>query len=133
MTRRIDDVDRFFHALGRMHDARMLQVSWQPCDSAVSISVNDLCSNFRGLPGYLGPIAGGVVMEAVELVELRVETLDVNCNIYDVEIKRLGRAQWHLVWKIAPTGTLGVRCGIVSVECDNFGRLPAQARETLIE
>ncbi len=116
-----------------MHDARVLQFSWQPRDSAVSLSVNDLCSNFRGLPGYLGPTAGGVVMEAVELVELRSETLEVNCMIYDVETKRLGHEQWHLVWKISPTGTFEVKCGAVSVECDNFGRLPPQARETLID
>jgi hypothetical protein len=68
----IEDPAQYFSELGNLHDAKIGLIEWNLARGELSFVVNDIYSNFRGLPGYLGPQPVQIVLAGVAAMEVRV-------------------------------------------------------------
>lgn len=52
--------------LGGLHDARVEEVVWRKADHSLRFTIEDMFSNFDGLPDYPGPTPGTLTLVGVE-------------------------------------------------------------------
>lgn len=76
----------FFFALGNLHDAEITALKWEPAQKRVSILLEDLYSNFLGLPEYPGKTAACFIAFGAGLFEVDVSPDQFPLRIQDWEI-----------------------------------------------
>jgi hypothetical protein len=107
------DLQSILNEHGGFHDATIRVFQLFPESATIKISIDDLYSNFRGLPGYGGrPEAAELVIRYSELL-LRVDMYDPDLRIFDCELEGTDHG-FTLAINLAPSGT--VRAAIVSFE-----------------
>src|SRR5689334_2096279 len=66
----IDDPVSLFHALGGLHDCFVVQLTWK--DSAWSMVIDDLFSNWMDFEGYSGPLQSMLEFAGATLDEVNL-------------------------------------------------------------
>ena len=117
MNRLILDPINFFNDLGDLHDAHINSMTWDAAAKSITIMVNDLNSNFQGLPEYKGK-------EQAYVLFIEVENLLFNCDalggdtqrIYALEMqKKADSEKYECMMRIFPSGRLSFDCCSVEV------------------
>src|SRR5437879_1098346 len=100
------------HDQGEFHDSIVEEFIWNAGAGCVTISVDDLNANFKGLPEYSGPIPGCLIFEKVCDVKVSIESLqERKFRIYAIEKTRLENEQeTTIVVRLSPAGLLELRC-----------------------
>jgi|GEM_PF-5877042 len=82
------NLDLLLKEYGGLHDAVIEDFQLLPEDTVVKLSIDDLYSNYRGLPGHEGdPVAAKLVIRFHEIV-LNLDNHDPGLKIYDCEVER---------------------------------------------
>ncbi len=69
-----------------LHDAGILQVNWDAIHDEVNLVIDDLWSNYVGLPEYKGPLLGTIKLLGVRCVSIDfTKTLRLDIINVDVE------------------------------------------------
>ncbi|MFZ6875716.1 hypothetical protein ACO0LF_26920 [Undibacterium sp. Di27W] len=83
----IPDPVAFFLTLGGLHDARF-HASANPADKTLTLEIDDINTNFLGMPEYPGKDPAIFIFSTVAGVDMNYDVDDAsNCRIYDMEIK----------------------------------------------
>jgi hypothetical protein len=113
----LPDPKAFFRDLGGLHDARIAAFKWDRPRRTVSILVDDIHSNFLGLPEYRGARPAKLFLREVDQLELCVEIAAEELAVYDVEVSDSaddGTRQVLIRW--SPGGLLRCRCKEIVVD-----------------
>ena len=106
---RVNNPEVFFHELGGLHDARIEDINWLPNKRRLSITIDDMNSNFIDLPEYGGLPPPILVFVGVRRVLIDIDQTDENLNIYEFEAKP-SPSYLDVSVKCWPGGRLEVTC-----------------------
>lgn len=117
MSRTIENPQKFFDELGNLHDARIKHFLWFPEEKRLAVSVDDINSNFAGLPEYQGCQPQTILLEGVREIDLRLEADEDHLNIYEFTvIEKSGDPYLLAEIKCWPGGNIKVRCSSLHLE-----------------
>lgn len=75
----------YIDSLGGLHDATMLRVLWDSRERRLEIAVDDIRSNFVGLPEYQGRAPGVLVFSGVTKFEADATLTEADLMIFGIE------------------------------------------------
>ena len=118
-SRSIETPARFFAELGNLHDAKIDAMDWNPAEQKVVLALDDLYSNFVGLPEYIGKQPVCLILSGVSRLEIEV-TLDAfPLRIVDFEIDdTISDAKMKVIASFGPSG-------FIRATCDSIGGRPS--------
>jgi hypothetical protein len=73
--------EQFLDRLGGLHDARVSKLELDVAGKSLSFQVDDIYSNFFGLPGYKGPRPGRIVLKEINDITIVLEGERRSLNI----------------------------------------------------
>jgi hypothetical protein len=123
MLPRVNNIDEtslpspasFFRELGNLHDAIVTQVTWNPAHREIILVVDDLYSNFVGLPEYPGLQRAILIMRGVSRMQSDVTPDRFKQRILDLEIEQADSAvQIRVSLKFDPSGSLSIECSSIA-------------------
>ncbi len=100
------ELKSFLEQMGGLHDSVVQELAWKPGAKTLRLVIEDLCSNFEGLPEYPGAVPGSIELHGVEQISFNIETNEKRLNIHEflVEIQNTGKHQASIsFW---PTGRI---------------------------
>jgi hypothetical protein len=80
----------FLDQLGGLHDARVTLLRWRPEAGKLRFEIDDLCSNFKGLPEYPGRVTGSVELQEVETIRIEIDTSEKRLRIDSFDTEPIG-------------------------------------------
>jgi len=75
------DLKSFLEQMGALHDAVVRQLTWTPEAKILRLEIEDLCSNFEGLPEYPGAVSGVIELRGIEEINFNIDTKETRLNI----------------------------------------------------
>ena len=106
-SHRIEAPARFFAELGNLHDAKILRLEWNPAERKVVLTLDDLYSNFVGLPEHTGRQPVCLVMSGVSRLEIDATPDKFPLRIVDFEIdEATAGTEMHVVVNLGPSGLM---------------------------
>lgn len=109
------NISSFIKSLGGLHDAALRRLQWSGDERRLEIDVDDLYSNFLGLPEYLGPKRAGFVFYEVRSLGIEVDLTERGLTLYDWTFQ-VDAASGHCCEiSFSPGGRVIVSCG--RIEC----------------
>jgi hypothetical protein len=108
----------FIRSLGGLHDAEIISLSWTPGQAEIRMSVDDINSNFDGLPEYEGLVPGVFVFSGVTDVGWAVDRPDPRMKIYDWDVVPITGGTRSEI-KISPSGQLIIQCAAIVLAPNN--------------
>lgn len=106
----------YFHSFGNLHDARINGFHWLPEEKRLHISIDDLNSNFEGLPEYEGPKPGMIILEGVSEIEAGICPTGDSLNIYDFTADMIEKELVSVDIRCWPGGKICVKCESIQLE-----------------
>jgi hypothetical protein len=83
------NIAEFISELGGLHDAKLTSLAWDPADQRLEIGVDDIYSNFEGLPEYEGPAKAAFIFSGVSKLNISVEDFQAaGLMIYDWNVQK---------------------------------------------
>lgn len=120
MKKRFDSTgfSLFLKNLGGLHDATLTRFTWDPSASSISIEVDDLNSNFHGLPEYSGSQSAVMIFSGVRALNLQVDGIDGgNLQIYSLSVEGSAISKsFEVHIKLVPGGFASFSCVDVELE-----------------
>lgn len=80
------------------------------------MTIDDLQSNFGGLPGYVGPRPATLLFVDVLSISLGVTPVSRHMSIYAVGVKDTPGGRLEVEIMLSPGGRLRVECGAIELE-----------------
>ena len=68
----MSNLGEFLSRLGNLHDCTVTLFDWRPDDRRMTFAIEDLYFNFKGFPEYRGPLAGRIVLEEIQRVDINL-------------------------------------------------------------
>jgi hypothetical protein len=117
MTQFISDPVIFFRELGGLHDADMGSITWEIVTRTITLCVDDLNANFKGLPEYGGRRKATIIFKGVEDLLLNCDSIEGDVQrIFSLEgVKKPNPAKYEWVVRISPSGRISFACGSVHI------------------
>lgn len=106
----------FFNDLGNLHDARIESIFWLPEERRLSISIDDMNSNFEGLPEYKGCQRGTVVIEGVIELDIGIDPVDDHINIHEFTVEVVPDSLFFAEIKCWPGGKIAIKFSSLKIE-----------------
>jgi hypothetical protein len=107
----------FFESLGNLHDCRVAEISWRPKDRQLRFLVEDMNSNFAGLPEYPGREPRAIAMVGLKKIEIDLAFDEATLNIYELEVTHNpSHDHQDVVLKFWPSGTLHLTCEFIALD-----------------
>jgi hypothetical protein len=100
------DLKSFLERMGGLHDAVVLQLVWEPGARMLRLEIEDLCSNFEGLPEYPGAVPGSIELHEIERIEFDIETTEKRLNIYEFLVEAEGTDKYRASILFWPAGRI---------------------------
>ena len=100
------ELDKFIEKTGGLHDASVQQMVWQPEIGLLRIEIEDVYSNFKGMPEYLGPNPGSLEFIGVESLSIELSTGRRQLTIYEFSIDSIETARDRFSFRFWPDGKL---------------------------
>ncbi len=110
----LDNPEEYFSNLGGLHDARIEGVNWSLSNKKIIVSIDDINSNFEGLPNYKGLVSANILFNHVHEFKLNFSLEEHYLSIYDLEIVS-NNLDIIVNLKCWPEGVLQVRCKSIGV------------------
>lgn len=107
------EFQKFLSQLGNLHDCTLLRFEWNSAETRVELEIEDLYSNFEGLPEYKGPTPGKIILEGVSSVGMDIEGLKGALKIYDASVT--GTDKTTISISFWPSGKINLACQNVSL------------------
>lgn len=104
----------FLDKLGALHDARVTLLLWRPDAATLSLEIEDLCSNFKGLPEYPGAAPGTVELRGVEAVRIEIDTSEQRLRIDSFDTESTGPNRYRSSVTFWPSGRIVADHGTAS-------------------
>jgi len=102
---------------GNFHDCRVATFEINPPGKSLLIAVDDLYSNFLGLPGYKGPMPVKFILGGVTELDVNVDMKNGELNIFDMEfMKNTDESSYRVAIKFSPGGSAEVVCESIAIE-----------------
>ncbi|MEM7173268.1 MAG: hypothetical protein AAF530_24105 [Pseudomonadota bacterium] len=114
MIKKIENPKSFFERLGGIHDAQIESIKWDVHCNCLAIKVDDLNSNFLGLPEYEGCRPVNVQFSDVPNCNIDVQSFDKDTSIFDIDIENIGPG-FSVHIRLSPGGYLKFRCESISL------------------
>lgn len=110
----MENPEIFFAELGGAHDARITNFSWDKFNKTLTIGLDDLNSNFLGLPEYQGKRPVAFVFAGVSTFDMDVQLINDQLNVYDIEVNTANENyMFHI--KCSPGGYFKYQCEDVQI------------------
>ena len=77
----MDTLHAFLKRLGGLHDAIVVGIIVKPELKTIELHVDDIYSNFQGMPQYPGAKAGVIAFEGVETLKVELDMQEKHLNI----------------------------------------------------
>jgi hypothetical protein len=77
----------FLESMGGLHDSVVTQLIWRPEEKLLRLEIQDLCSNFEGLPEYPGVVPGAIELRNVGQVQFDIDTSEGRLNVHDFSVE----------------------------------------------
>lgn len=116
MNGRVGEPEKFFRELGNLHDARVRQILWSPERSELAVTLDDLHSNFAGLPEYQGLRPQVVILEGVADLMVSAALSEPHLNIHDFEVTSDPSSRLRVHVTFWPHGNTTVHCSGLRLE-----------------
>jgi hypothetical protein len=100
----------FLEKLGGLHDARVLQFTFDATQRVLRMEIDDIFSNFEGLPEYTEPRPGKIVLHQISDVTISLQSNTGPLNIYEFSIVPDESKGGSVSLKFWPQGTIQLRC-----------------------
>jgi hypothetical protein len=100
----MNDLSLFLEQLGGLHDCVVREIAWKPATRTIRLEIEDLCSNFEGLPEYPGAIPGSIELHDVEQVSFDIETDEERLNIQEFLVETQISGKCRASVSFWPTG-----------------------------
>lgn len=111
MTEAAEDIVQFIKSLGGLHDSVVSNVVWSPQNHHLEIEIENIYSNFEGLPEYSGPAGATFVFFQVTDVIMEVDFTVIGLMIYDWEFQTNGVPNYKSRINFSPSGKTTIECG----------------------
>lgn len=82
----MSDFATYLRRMGGLHDAIVQEIRWNPVDRTVEVKLDDLYSNFEGLPEYPGAESGSIILAGADLLQVDVEGSEP-VRVYEVVLE----------------------------------------------
>jgi hypothetical protein len=99
---------QFLERFGALHDCGVTRVDWKIEDKRFEIEIDDIWSNFEGLPEYQGPQAGRIGLEGVTNVHMDIDDIQGPLKIYDLSVSTDVKGLPKLFATFWPSGRIEV-------------------------
>ena len=100
------ELDKFIEKTGGLHDASAQQIVWQPEIGLFRIEIEDVYSNFEGMPEYMGPSPGFLEFVGVDSLSIELSTDRRQLMIYEFSIDSVETGRNRFSFKFWPDGKL---------------------------
>lgn len=107
------DVIELLKSLGGVHDATMLNLFWRADDRILEVEIDDVYSNFNGLPEYQGPEKAMFVFEQVLNLDVGVDFGVGGLLVYNFEIFKTDNGSYSSKIEFSPAGVIRIECANV--------------------
>lgn len=98
----------FVERLGGLHDAVVTRLAWLPEDQSLRIAIEDVCSNFEGLPEYPGATPGEIELNNVKQIRFEIDTSEKHLCIHDFTVEKIDATQYESAVTFWPSGRITV-------------------------
>ena len=106
MIEKISNPETFIEQLGDLHDARIQRLEWGPKQKQFEITVNDIYSNFVGLPDYKGCQPKKLLFDNIRDINMSVSGAEDSLNIYEFVITKIKENHFGAHIKCWPQGEI---------------------------
>lgn len=96
----------FLERMGGLHDAVVRQLTWKPEARTLRFEIEDLCSNFEGLPEYPGAVSGSIELQGVERIGFDIKTDEKRLNIHEFLVEVESADEYQASISFWPTGRI---------------------------
>lgn len=103
-------LQRFVQSLGGLHDATIESFAWLPVERVLRFAVDDVHSNFLGLPEYPGVARGEFSFQGVTKFESSLDFATPSLAIYDWSVSANSAGSIRSVIGFSPGGRLLIEC-----------------------
>ncbi len=109
------DLFQLAPSLGGLHDARLVKFTWHSEMRRLEIFIDDLYSNFEGLPEYQGPKAAVIVFDGVERLAVEIDFGGAGLMVYDCTVNR-STVGYTTQFSFSPSGRVTIDSKAASVD-----------------
>ena len=81
------ELKSFLERLGGLHDSVVHRLTWAPETKTLRLEIEDLCSNFKGLPEYPGAVPGVIELRGIEQIKFEIDTNEKRLNIHEFGVE----------------------------------------------
>ena len=110
----IADPKKFFDSLGGAHDAQIMGFMWNKKAKELSIELDDLNSNFLGLPEYKGERPININFTGVLSLDMDAQILGDQLNVYDITVD-IEKSRYHFEIRCSPGGFFKGQCEQIAI------------------
>lgn len=111
----INNPKKFFDELGGLHDANIEKILLDIQLKSLCISVDDLNSNFLGLPEYQGLNPVDILFVEPDMVDINVQEPTSILRIYDMDLTNSKDGRINVRIDCSPGGYLKYECGSIEL------------------
>ena len=100
------DLQAFLERMGGLHDAVVRRLVWEQEARTLRLEIEDLYSNFEGLPEYPGVVSGFVELRGVEEIGFDIKTNEKRLNVDEFLVEADGLDKYRASISFWPTGRI---------------------------
>jgi hypothetical protein len=98
--------EEFLEKLGNMHDCCISNLRIDAEAGSIEFTIDDLYSNFEGLPAYRGPLSGVIILQGVTDIDTDIEEFSERLNVYDIVSREIATHARRINMAFWPSGKL---------------------------
>lgn len=98
----------FLESMGGLHDAVVAELVWRPEGKLLRLEIQDICSNFEGLPEYPGATPAVIELRNVAQVHFDIDTAEQRLNIHDFNVEIDNAGSYRSLISFWPAGRITV-------------------------
>lgn len=102
----MNELKSFLERMGGLHDAVVRQLIWAPEAKTLRLEVDDLCSNFEGLPEYPGAVSGAVELRGIQRINFAIDSNEKHLNIYEFIVEAEKPDEYYASISFWPSGQI---------------------------
>lgn len=108
-------IEQFIKSLGGLHDATLTNLHWYLEDKRLEFGIEDIYSNFHGLPNYPGATKGKFIFSDVKKLIVEVKLSEVGLIVFDWTVTKDMSDNFCSEIRFSPGGLVVVECA--HIEC----------------
>lgn len=104
---------QFLARFGGLHDCGVTRIDWRIEDKRFEIEIDDIWTNFEGMPEYRGPRACRITLEGVTSIQMRIDDVRGRLKIYEISVSTEIEQAPKLSATFWPSGSIEIIFGAV--------------------